>query len=140
MVKMKLLTYFSVTVVCRHQDQYLLLKISPHHKYCPGDWDFLATRIETSRKSAEEIAYAYTRKHTGLMGKIVKKGPPFEFRDRESRATWVIYPFVLMVLSKKVELSKKYDDYKWVKSKNISRYDRLSYLKAYIKAMHLLSM
>ncbi|GAI90026.1 unnamed protein product [marine sediment metagenome] len=135
---MDLSTFFSVTTICRYKNRYLLVKISHRHKYCPGDWDFLATRIESSRKSAEKIAYDYTFKYTGLEGKIVKKGSVFEFPDKESSANWVICPFIMAVKNKDVKLKKKYTDYKWVKLRDILKYDRLNYLKAYLRAMNLI--
>ncbi len=135
---MELQTYFCVVTICKYKDKYLLLKISKHHEYCPGDWDFAATRIKTSRKCAEKIASDFTLKHTGLKGKIVKKGPVFEFPDHESKTNWVIYPFIIEVNNDNITLSKKYTDYKWVEVKDILKHDRLNYLKAYLIAMNLI--
>jgi len=123
--------------ICKHQDKYLLVKISHNYPYCPGDWDFIFSRPYEPEKSDEENILSSIKTHTGLNGNIVRKGSIFVWPDDESKINWIIWPCVVEVDNDTVKLSEKYVEYRWVEKSQILDYDRKNYLKNVLENIEL---
>jgi len=132
-------SYFITLGICRNKGKYLLLKIAPTYKFCPGCWDFVFSKPKKPAKSIEENVLLSISIHTGLKGKIVGKCHTFEWIDRQSKIRWIIKPFIVEVENKRVELSEKYTEFKWVRLNSIPKFDieNIAYLKYVLKKTSL---
>ena len=116
--------------ICKYKDDYLILRINKNWKYCPGDWDFVMGTFLNANESPELNTVMNIRKHTGLnTRKIIKSFPIFKWFDNECNVLFVLYPFLVQVERKEIELSNKFCEGKWVKWNYILNYDRKEYLR-----------
>ena len=123
--------FFLISAICKYEDRYLLLKIKKNNKYCPRDWDFFACRPMLPKSSVEFNINSLVKEHLGINGKIIKRSITFEIWDKESKIHWIICPLLIEVDCGNVVLGEKYIEYKWVKLRDVLKFDRLNYFKNY---------
>lgn len=124
----KFKTKYVTVGVCKHKDKYLLLRLAYDYPACPGDWDFVISRIYNPDISDEDNILSNVLKHTGLKGKIIKKGNVYIWPDDESKINWIIWPCIVGVNSYSINLSKKFVEPTWIRKKEVLKYDRKEYL------------
>lgn len=115
--------------ICKYGDEYLILRIAEDWKYCPGDWDFVMGTFQDDKKTPEQNAVINIEIHAGLQSiKIINRFPLFKWNDDESRVLFVLHPFLVKANDRKLKLSRKFSEGKWVKWESILENDRNDYL------------
>lgn len=116
--------------ICVHEAKYLLLRIDKHWKFCPGDWDFVIATFIDQFDSADRNSVKSAAMHTGLTGKVVRSYPVLEWPDHESKVLFALFPHLIHVPVKEIELSHKFCQQEWVDEDAILSFDRNEYLFA----------
>jgi len=116
--------------ICSHRQDYLVLRIAREWKYCPGDWDFVIATFDEPQKPPSHNVLSSVRKHTGLDARIIKEYPILHWPDHESKVLFMLFPFLLSVDKRTVQLSSKFCEVKWVsRYDEILKLDRQNYLQ-----------
>ena len=134
---MELKTYFTVTAVVQNpKGEVLILKKSPDDYNYPNKWSFCSGYAKEFQ-SAEDEALREVKEETGLKGKIAKKGKLIEVNDKKLGRHWVIAPFLCKVKSSKIRLDHENNEFRWIKHKDIKKYDTVPGLEKDLKVLGL---
>ena len=129
-------TYATVVGVVKFGEKILILKRNPNRHSSPNKWQPVSGFIG-EREAAEDAALREVKEETGLDGKITNSGKVFEVIDDWGR--WIIATFLISVNSEKVKIDKKeHSEYKWIKPKEISKFDCVAGIEKDLKSVGLL--
>lgn len=129
-------TYIAVIGIVKFKRKILLLKRNLNRNFSPNKWQPVSGSIK-EKETAEDAVLREVKEETGLKGKIVKAGKIFEVTDKWGR--WVIAPFLVSVNSDKVKIdSREHSKYKWIKPKEINKFDCVKGVKKDLKSVGLL--
>lgn len=129
-------TYATVIGVVKFGEKILLLKRNPDRHSSPNKWQPVSGFI-AEREAAEDAVLREVKEETGLDGKIVKAGKVFEVTDDWGR--WGILAFLISVNSDKVKIDlKEHSEYKWIKPKEITKFDCVAGIKEDLQSVGLL--
>lgn len=116
--------------ICVYGQEYLILRLDRHWKFCPGDWDFVIASFAEPRRGPVANGILNLRRHTSLAVGSFTAYPVLRWPDHESRILFVLLPLLLRVRGKRVVTSSKFCDAKWVVFERILEYDRNAYLSS----------
>jgi len=127
-----------VTVFIKNKDEILLLKRSDEVRTYKNKWNTVAGYLD-ELKPIDEKALEELKEEIGLNPESItslKTGKPFKIFDSKIRKTWFVHPILVKVKNKpKIRLDWEHSDYKWVKSKDLVKFDIVSNLsKSFAKA------
>jgi len=125
----------STTIVfSSEKKKFLIVKRAETKKSNPGKWEFPGGGVEEG-ETPQEAGLRELKEETGLKGKILKSGEP----GKVEVDIWElkVYPFLVEVPDEDVELSKEHTDYRWVKRKDLKKFDTVNGLKKELSAVGL---
>lgn len=129
-------TYATVISIVKFGEKILLLKRNPNRHSSPNKWQPVSGFIG-EREAGEDAVLREVKEETGLDGKIVKVGKVFEVADNWGR--WIILPFLISVDSDKVKIDlEEHSECKWVKSREITKFDCVAGIKEDLESVGLL--
>ncbi|MEM5872054.1 MAG: NUDIX pyrophosphatase [Candidatus Aenigmatarchaeota archaeon] len=113
-------------VVCflKFKDKILLVKRSDKVSTYPMLWGTIAGGIEENEKPLER-AKKEIEEETGLKRsdmKLLKKGKPFVYIDRNIKIKWIIHPFLFEIRTDKIKLDWEHESMQWIRPENLKRY------------------
>ncbi len=104
------------TVVYNPEEEKFLLMRIAESKDRSGKWEFPGGGVEES-ETPRQAALRELEEETGLKGKIVQTGESGTV-DLD-KGVLEIHPFLAVVESTEVELSREHQDFQWVKKNEI---------------------
>ena len=113
----------------------MIVKRSENRSKFPEKWGFPAGRTEKDIESYEDAALRELREETDLSGEVLRTGDPFSFE--ENGVLFTVKPFLVLVKSSEVSLSKENNDYKWISLENIDDFQTVPRIKTDLKNLNL---
>ncbi|MCX6004407.1 MAG: nicotinamide-nucleotide amidohydrolase family protein [Chloroflexi bacterium] len=125
-----------VTCFLEHKNMILILRRSGKVGTYKRAWAGVSGYIET-----DDVDQAYTeiREETGLFKnnvKLVKQGDPLEVLDKSLNRKWIVHPFLFHVIDpEKIRTDWEHTESKWIKPKDLSKYDTVPGLAKALKSV-----
>lgn len=117
---------FVITCFARFNDEILLLKRSNKVWTYRNKWNVVAgyfDEIKPIKQKALEELYEET-KITKDRVKKIRITEPFEFHDKSIKTTFIVHPVLMELKEKpKIRLDFEHTESRWVKKKDLSKYD-----------------
>lgn len=129
-------TYFAVTGIVKCKEKILILKKSKDDWNYPNKWSFCSGFVKEF-EAAEDTVLREIKEETGLSAKIIRRGNLFEIEDKNKSKRWVITCFLCKVSSNKVKLDHENSEFRWIKFKDIKKYDAVPGLRKDLKVLGL---
>lgn len=121
-----------VTAFIESDGKILLLLRSNRVSTYPGKWAGISGSIDTGR-TADDQALVEIEEETGLSQhdiRLVKKGEPLVFEDRDIEVRKVVYPYLFHVRERDmIRLDWEHTQMQWIEPADIGTYDAMPKLK-----------
>ncbi|MEM5871743.1 MAG: NUDIX pyrophosphatase [Candidatus Aenigmatarchaeota archaeon] len=108
----------------KFKNKILLVKRSRKVSTYPKLWGAISGSIEENEKPLER-AKKEIEEETGLKKsdmKLLKKGKPFVYIDRNIKIKWIIHPFLFKIRTDKIKLDWEHENMEWIRPENLKRY------------------
>jgi len=130
-------TYFVVTGILKHKNQFLILKKAPNDRNYPNRWSFCSGFVKEF-ESGEDSCLREIKEETGLDAEIVKTGKIIEVIDEKNSKKWVIAIYLCKAKSTEVRLCHENVDFKWVSLDELDNYSFVPGLTKNLKSLGLM--
>lgn len=117
------------------KDKFLIVKRSESKKSHPGMWEFPGGKVNPEEKPREAVIREL-REETKLHGQVIRTGEKGAVRYQEG--SYMIHPFLIMVDSGKVRLSKEHSEYEWIDIEDIEKYNTVPGIEEELRSLKLL--
>jgi 8-oxo-dGTP pyrophosphatase MutT (NUDIX family) len=122
-----------VTCFLEHQGKILILKRSGRVGTYRGLWGAVAGYIEEG-ETPDEAARKEIEEEVGIKNaKLVKRGEPFEFLDRELEIIWIVHPYRFAVDADRVRIDWEHVESKWIHPEELGLYHTVPKLNESLK-------
>ena len=129
-------SYVIAVGIVKFNEEILILKRNSTKRFDPNKWEFVSGFIK-EHEVIEDTVLREVKEETDQVGEIVKSAKSFEVTDNYGR--WIIVPFIIKVNSKNIILDpKEHTEFKWIKAKEIEKFDSVSDLKKDLEIVGLL--
>ena len=119
-----------VTCFLESKGKILILKRSEKVGTYEGKWAGVSGYIETT---PDEQAFKEIKEETGLNKsdiKLVKRGKPFSFMDKELNRKWVVHPYLFYVKRlANININWEHLEMKWILPEELTNYPTVPNLK-----------
>ena len=126
-----------VTCFLESDGKILLLQRSDSVSSYPGKWAGVSGYIE---EIADAQALKEILEETRLFGSdivLVRKGDPLMVDDDGIGVRWVVHPYLFYVVDRKrIKIDWEHSKIKWIKPKQISKYDTVPMLKEALERVY----
>ena len=126
-----------VTCFLESDGKILLLQRSDSVSSYPGKWAGVSGYIE---EIADAQALKEILEETRLFGSdivLVRKGDPLMVDDDGIGVRWVVHPYLFYVVDRKrIKIDWEHSKIKWIKPKQISKYDTVPMLKEVLERVY----
>jgi len=113
-----------ISAFLQNKEKILLLKRSQKLFLYPNKWNCIAGYV--NEINPLERAYKEIKEETGIARKnlkLLKKGKKLLIIDKKLKRKWIVYPFLFESLTKKVKLDWEHSEARWIKPKDMIKFD-----------------
>jgi 8-oxo-dGTP pyrophosphatase MutT (NUDIX family) len=122
-----------VTCFLEHRGKILILRRSGRVGTYRGLWGAVAGYIEKG-ETPDEAARKEIEEEVGIKNaKLVRRGEPFEFLDRELGIIWIVYPYRFAVDADRVRIDWEHMKSKWIHPEELGSYHTVPKLNESLK-------
>lgn len=115
-------TYFAVTAVILNNGEVLILRKALSDWNYPGKWGFCSGYVKEF-EAAEDTAIREVKEETGLAASIIRGAGIIISEDKTLGKRWAIAPFLCESTSRDVRLCHENIDFRWIKPKELKKFD-----------------
>ena len=128
-------TYALAVGIVQFNDQVLVLKRNPNKRFDPNKWEFVSGFIK-EHETVEETILREIKEETTLIPEAIEPGKIFEVNDKYGK--WIVIPFLAKVNSTNLKLSEEHTEFKWIKTKELKKFEAVADLKKDLESVGLI--